>query len=344
MVAIAFLPYISQAVDALSTGIAALKAALADVHIPPEVGAAIDQATKGLQAWVSASLSEIGGQIGEAATIGILATFLTFFFMMDGDKAWVWVMSSANAWRRDAITTAGDDALGRVGGYLRGTAVIAAFDAAMEGLFLWILGVPLVLPLAVIVFFGRFIPYVGGLITTLLLLIVTIGTAGTTAAVILLVLIAILNIIQGKFLAPVIYHKTVHIHPAVALIALPAGAALAGIVGLFVAIPVVAFALAIVGRGRSRSSASSRARDRRGTRSSRSGSIAWANGAGGCWSPWGCWPWSSRRPSRSRSWSCRSSSASSWPPRWPRSDRSSSAEAGAAVGPRSGPRWAQRSA
>ncbi len=247
VVAVAFLPYISQAVDALSTGITALKAALADVHIPPEVGAAIDQATKGLQAWLSGAVSDIGGQIAEAATIGILATFLTFFFMMDGDKAWVWVMSSANAWRRDAITTAGDDALGRVGGYLRGTAVIAAFDAAMEGLFLWILGVPLVLPLAVIVFFGRFIPYVGGLITTLLLLIVTIGTVGTTAAVILLVLIGILNIIQGKFLAPVIYHKTVHIHPAVALIALPAGAAVAGIVGLFVAIPVVAFALAIVG-------------------------------------------------------------------------------------------------
>jgi predicted PurR-regulated permease PerM len=167
--------------------------------------------------------------------------------MMDGDKAWVWVMSSANAWRRDAITTAGDEALARVGGYLRGTAVIAAFDAVMEGLFLVILGVPLVLPLAVIVFFGRFIPYIGGLMTTILLLIVTLGTAGTTAAVILVVLIAILNVIQGKFLAPVIYHKTVHIHPAVALIALPAGAALAGIIGLFVAIPVVAFALAVVG-------------------------------------------------------------------------------------------------
>ena len=53
--------------------------------------------------------------------------------------------------------------------------------------------------------------------------------------------------IQGKFLAPLIYNKTVHIHPALVLIALPAGAAVAGIIGLFAAIPVVAFALAIVG-------------------------------------------------------------------------------------------------
>ena len=275
---------------------------------------------QGLQAWLSSAASAIAGQIGEAATIGILGTFLTFFFMMDGDKAWVWVMSSANAWRRDAITTAGDEALARVGGYLRGTAVIAAFDAVMEGLFLWILGVPLVLPLAVIVFFGRFIPYIGGLITTIMLLIVTLGTAGTTAAVILLVLIAILNVIQGKFLAPVIYHKTVHIHPAVALIALPAGAALAGIIGLFVAIPVVAFALAVVGAivsvlGVEPNAAPSIAEPARPdlARSPRPVELAVAG------RPWFARPWPSRPPSRSRSWSCHSSSASSWPPPWRRS-------------------------
>ena len=63
----------------------------------------------------------------------ILATFLTFFFMMDGDKAWVWALSSANTWRREAIRRAGDVALERVGGYLRGTAVIAAFDGLVDG-------------------------------------------------------------------------------------------------------------------------------------------------------------------------------------------------------------------
>ena len=100
--------------------------------------------------------------------------------MMDGDKAWVWALSSANEWRREAITTPGHVALERVGGYLRGTAVIAAFDGLFEGLFLLILGVPHALPLAVIVFFGRFIPYIGGLVTTILLLSVTLATQGTT--------------------------------------------------------------------------------------------------------------------------------------------------------------------
>jgi predicted PurR-regulated permease PerM len=247
IIGLAFLPYAAQVVEDLSAGIETLKSLMAQYTIPPEVADTIDHATKGLQAWLSASASEIATNIGTVATVGLLATFLTFFFLMDGDKAWVWGLSSANEWRREAIMTSGHIALERVGGYLRGTAVLAAIDGLAEGLFLFVLGVPHALPLAVIVFFGRFIPYIGGLVTTILLLVVTLAAQGTTAALILLVLIGILDVIQGKFLAPAIYQKTVHIHPAIVLVALPAGAALAGIIGLFVAIPMVAFALAIVG-------------------------------------------------------------------------------------------------
>ena len=247
IVALAFLPYAKDAIADLHAGVDALRNLLTQYNVPPEVGSAIEQAANGVEAWLQSSASEIAGSVGIVFTIGLLATFLTFFFLMDGDRAWVWTLSSANEWRRDAITTSGHVALERVGGYLRGTAVIAAFDGLAEGLFLLILGVPHALPLAVIVFFGRFIPYIGGLVTTVLLLLVTLASQGTTAALILLVLIGILDVIQGKFLAPAIYNKTVHIHPAIVLTALPAGAALAGIVGLFVAIPVVAFALAITG-------------------------------------------------------------------------------------------------
>ena len=231
---------------------------------------------------------------------------------MDGDKAWLWAMSSTSAWRREAIDTAGDDALQRVGGYLRGTAVIAAFDGIAVGVFMFLLGAPLAGPMAVIVFFGRFIPYIGGLVTTLLVVLVTYATVGSTAALILFVLISIVVFIQGKFLAPVIYHKTVHIHPALALISLPAGAALAGIIGLFAAIPVVAFALAISGAVVSVLGVEPDLADQ-----ARSARPDLARPA---------WPMelaiarvdrppgarSSRRPSRSRSWSCRWSSASSW--------------------------------
>jgi len=245
VITLAFLPYVADFLSALSSGIAAVQKVLADLNIPPEIGRLLSDATDALKAWASTVASNIAGNVGSVATIAILGTFLTFFFLMDGDKAWVWALSSANTWRRDSITTSGHVALERVGGYLRGTAIIAAFDGLMVGVFMFLLGMPLVAPLAVIVFLGRFIPYIGGLITTAIVVMVAAASVGTTSAIVLLVLIGILTFVQGKFLAPVIYHRTVDIHPAIALIALPAGAAIAGPIGLFVAIPVVAFVLAV---------------------------------------------------------------------------------------------------
>jgi predicted PurR-regulated permease PerM len=247
IIVIAFLPAITSIIDGVTSGVAKFKDALASLDLPPEIGVAIDHATQGFQAWISSQVAGLAGTIATVATVAILGTFLTFFFMMDGDKAWGWVMSSAKSWRRERIETAGDVALERVGGYLRGTAVLAAVDGFFETLFLFILGVPNAPALGVIVFFGRFIPYIGGLVTTIILLLATLANVGQTEAIVLLILITILNIIQGKFLAPIVYHRTVDIHPALVLIALPAGAAVAGVIGLFAAIPVVAFTLAIVG-------------------------------------------------------------------------------------------------
>jgi len=97
------------------------------------------------------------------------------------------------------------------------------------------------------VFVGGFIPYVGGFITTTILVLVTLSTQGISAVVLLLIGITIVNVVNGNILGPVIYGKTVSIHPALVLVSLPAGAAVAGIIGLFVAIPVVAIVLAVWG-------------------------------------------------------------------------------------------------
>src|SRR5690242_13694748 len=196
VIALAFIPYIADFLAAVSAGVAVAKAQLATITIPPEIGQLLSDATDAIKAWATSAASSVAGNVGQVATIAVLGTFLTFFFLMDGDKAWVWVLSAANTWRRDAITTSGHVALERVGGYLRGTAIIAAFDGLMVGLFMFVLGMPLVAPLAVIVFIGRFIPYIGGLITTAIVLMVALESVGTTAALVLLVLIAILTFVQ----------------------------------------------------------------------------------------------------------------------------------------------------
>jgi predicted PurR-regulated permease PerM len=100
-----------------------------------------------------------------------------------------------------------------------------------------ILGIPLALPLAVLSFFGGFIPYIGSFVTTGLAFLVTVATGDPTDIAVMAVFTIVFNIVQGNFVAPIVYSRVVSLHPAVVLVAIPAGSEIAGIVGMFLVVP-----------------------------------------------------------------------------------------------------------
>jgi predicted PurR-regulated permease PerM len=245
VLAIAFLPYLGQLVSQIEASFAMLQDSLETLQIPAFAGTALEDVLDMSGTVTGDIVASIVGSVAGIVTVMILATFLVFFFLRDGDKAWMWVFQGLGDEKRDRITVAGDDALVRVGGYLRGTTVLSGIIALTDLVFLLVLGVPLAGPLSVLVFLSGYIPYFGGIVTTALILIVTVATQGTTAGLILLVLIGIRNMILGYGVRPTVYGRTVSVHPALVLIALPAGFQLAGIIGLFAAVPVTAVILAV---------------------------------------------------------------------------------------------------
>ena len=247
LITLALLPDAVAVANSLANGIQAFRQFLADLNLPPEIADRLQQAEQAVQGWLSANVQEIASSVATIVTIAILGTFETFFFMQDGDRAWLWGLQAIGEDRRDLVMSAGDDALQRVGGYLRGTTVIAAINGISDLIFLVPLGVPLAAPLAVFAFFASFVPIVGGIVATGVILLVAWAQPGPHAVLILLVLITIRNLILGNFVIPVVYGRTVKIHPALVLVALPAGAAVAGAIGLFAVIPLVAFCLSVAG-------------------------------------------------------------------------------------------------
>ncbi len=247
LITLAFLPYVPDVVAAVKAGEQALQDQLAAAGTPPEASGSVHVLSNAVTDTLQGIAGGIAESIGTMVTIVVLSGFLAFYFLQDGDKAWVWVFRAVHEQQRDRITGAGDDALQRVGGYLRGTSVLAAINAVSDFVFLVVLGVPLAAPLAVLVFFGGFIPYIGGLLTTVVILLVAYATSGPQVTIVLFILLSIRNVILADFVRPLVYGRTVNIHPALVLVALPAGAAIAGIVGLFVAIPVTAMILAVAG-------------------------------------------------------------------------------------------------
>jgi predicted PurR-regulated permease PerM len=245
VLAVAFLPYVGQLVSRIESDVAKIQASLDGLQVPAFAGTALKDLVHATGTVTGDFVAAIVASVAGVMTVMILATFLVFFFLRDGDKAWMWAFQGLGPQKQERITAAGDDALVRVGGYLRGTTVLSGIIALTDLVFLLVLGVPLAWPLSALVFLSGYIPYFGGIITTALILIVTVATQGTTAGLILLVLIGIRNMILGYGVRPTVYGRTVSVHPALVLIALPAGFQLAGVIGLFAAVPVTAVILAV---------------------------------------------------------------------------------------------------
>ncbi|QEP08526.1 AI-2E family transporter [Glutamicibacter sp. ZJUTW] len=175
----------------------------------------------------------------------ILMAVILFFFLKDGKKLWAFCLIPLKGRQLAKARLAGIHGIEVLGGYVRGTAIVALVDSVLIGLALWILQVPLALPLAVVVFIGAFIPILGATTTGLLAALVAFVANGPTAALIIIGVSFAVNQLEGNLLQPLVMGKTLHIHPLVILIALSAGAVLAGIIGAILAVPLAAVSWAI---------------------------------------------------------------------------------------------------
>jgi putative heme transporter len=117
---------------------------------------------------------------------------------------------------------------------------VGLFDAAFIGSGLFLLGVPLVLSLALLTFVGAFLPLVGAFGAGLLSALVALVSRGPLTAVAVVGLTLAVQQFEGHVLQPVVMSRAVRLHPVVILMVLGAGGILGGIVGAFLAVPVVA--------------------------------------------------------------------------------------------------------
>jgi predicted PurR-regulated permease PerM len=124
--------------------------------------------------------------------------------------------------------------------YMRGTVAVAAIHAIVIGIVLWIMGAPLALPLAVLVFLAAFVPLVGLLVAGALAILVTLAAKGWVDAVVLLGILVLEDQLEAHLLQPQVVGRVIRLHPLAVILAIAVGSVLAGIPGAVVAVPIVA--------------------------------------------------------------------------------------------------------
>lgn len=127
-----------------------------------------------------------------------------------------------------------------LGDFFRAQCAVAMADAALIGTGLVLLGVPLALPLAVLVFLGAFFPYIGATASGLIAVLVAFAAGGPGLALAVLALVVAVQMLEGNLIEPYIAGRMVHVRPFVVIVAIGVGGTLLGVLGAFLAVPAAA--------------------------------------------------------------------------------------------------------
>lgn len=181
------------------------------------------------------------GTLTEIVTGALLVLFTLIFVLHGGRNIYGFVTKAFPDDVRERVRDAGRAGFRSLVGYVRATFLVALVDAVGIGTGLAIMGVPLALPLASLVFLGAFIPLVGAVVAGFFAVVVALIAKGVIYALITLGLIIAVQQLEGHVLQPLVMGRAVSIHPLAVVLAIAGGGVLAGIVGALLAVPTVAF-------------------------------------------------------------------------------------------------------
>nr|WP_308800196.1 AI-2E family transporter [Agromyces protaetiae] len=236
--------------DSAMDGLDDLQSWLAGLDLPIDTEQ-LDSIRETLVGFVTSAEFGAGAIAGVSAatqfvTGTVLVLVVLFFFLKDGDRIWAFFLRPFTGARLERGRRIGTTSVTVLGGYVRGTAIIALVDSVGIGVALAILQVPLALPLAVVVFIGAFIPIVGATVAGILAALVALVANGPFVALIVVAVVIGVNQLEGNLLQPVVMAQSLKLHPLVILIALTVGTILGGITGAVLAVPIAAVGWAII--------------------------------------------------------------------------------------------------
>ncbi|GIN38601.1 MULTISPECIES: AI-2E family transporter [Heyndrickxia] len=199
--------------------------------------------------WLSGFLSNAINSLMKLINfIFILAIipFLSFYLLKDIDsvKRATWYFTPKK-WRK-AGTKFLKDVDESIGGYIRGQLLVCLLVGIISTIAFWIMGIKYPILLGIIVGITDIIPYFGPIIGAVPAGIIA-ATISVKYLVYVLIIIAVLQFIEGNILSPLIVGKSLHMHPLFIILALTMGGEIGGVIGLILAVPVLAiFKVAII--------------------------------------------------------------------------------------------------
>ena len=212
---------------------------ISDTQVDEWIDRAREQFSSG-----NSNLGETAAQAGLTVTHLVagffIAMFALFFFLYEGERIWAWVVRLFPRNGRERIHSSGVIAWGQLSAFTRATILVAAVDALGIGIVAGVLGVPFASGVAVLVFFGAFVPVIGALISGAVPVLLALVALGPVQALIMLGGVIAVQQLESHVLQPFLLGRAVRVHPLGVILGIAAGVVVGGIIGALIAVPLVA--------------------------------------------------------------------------------------------------------
>ncbi|MGV9292923.1 AI-2E family transporter [Amycolatopsis sp. NPDC003676] len=219
------------------------------LHLP-QLQQLLDKAVNAIQgntAEISSRVLSTAATVGGVLTEMLLTLFVLIFFLYSGNQIWRFLLRIVPASTRDEIDVAGRRGFASLVSYVRATVAVACVDAVCIGVGIWVVGVPLAVPLAALIFIGAFVPILGAVVTGAVAVLIALVANGFVAAGIVLAIVVAVMQLESHVLQPLLLGRAVRLHPLAVVLGIALGLEIAGIVGALLAVPILAVAKAAIG-------------------------------------------------------------------------------------------------
>lgn len=187
---------------------------------------------------VANTLKATAGVVG--AVVGVLAVLVVAaYLVIDARKVGALLLSLLPPAHRETAVRLTPAVLERIGGYVRGQLISSVFVGALIAIVLTLMGVKYGLLIGALAAVFNIVPFVGAALAAVLAVVSALNESVTLAAFAALAMWAA-QTVEAKFFAPHFVGKATGLHPIAVLLALLAGAHMAGLIGALVAVPFVA--------------------------------------------------------------------------------------------------------
>lgn len=185
--------------------------------------------------------------VAETIAVVVLAPVLAIYLLIDLDRFKRQALELTPPRQRDEVAYVSGEVATALGSFVRGQLLVALIVGVLSSIGMWLIDLPFWLIIGIVAGFLNLIPFLGPIVGGALAALVALLNGDPWQAVWAVVIMTAVQQVDNHLITPMVQRARVHLSPLVIVLALIIGGALAGLLGVLVAIPATAAIRIVVG-------------------------------------------------------------------------------------------------